>query len=92
MNTKFLKEKVAPLTKEQYEAKMAYAEKEAENMLMHIICYGQTLYIGEEEYTWNGCHQRVVIHGRNWHNEVPRNVAFDSFKFDIYEGKEYRVR
>lgn len=92
MNVKSLKEHIAPMTKEQYEAKMKYAYDQANNMMMHIVCYSQTLYINGEQYSWNGFHQRILLQTERYCNEISRADALYAFKYYILEEKEYCFR
>lgn len=92
MNIKPLKEHIAPMTKEQYEAKMKYAYDQANNIMMHIVCYGQTLHINGEQYSWNGSHQRILLQTERGCNEISCADAFYAFRFYALEEKEYRFR
>lgn len=91
MKLRALKENIAPMTKEQYEARVTYAKKEAQNLINQVTCFRKTLHINGETYSWNGCTQKVLVQEQSWQNEIPKEVAKLSFECYLYAGLEYTL-
>lgn len=83
-------EKIAPMTKEQYEAKLAYNKKKANELINMVICqrkkvtlFGTEIRFNKKQNVfiklidWNVRDQRLKISIDYQTNEIPRKIAED---------------
>lgn len=91
IDVKQLIQKVAPMTREQYEAKIAYCKSQAYDLVNSITCRrknvclrgfirrGNHLHETIIKYSdWNPCTQRLKVSYNFCENEIPKIVAQES--------------
>lgn len=88
MDTKSLSRRIAPMTRSQYEAKMAEYEEKAKDMLNSVVINGRKICLHgykrcgnhiHEDFVrfsnWNPRTQRLTVSYGFTNNEIPKSVA-----------------
>ena len=102
-----LAKELAPLTKEQYFAKVEACKKKAQQLVISVSCHHRSVclrgkrhvggYSHEETikyFDWNPCTQRMKVSYGFTSNEIPKSVAEEGIFFYLlndYEAENFYI-